>query len=203
MSFTRTGRKLSDSRRQNYRMRKGKVCGRPLFLWRDWSDLLPSLPASALKGEEIDLSSQKKAGNVESVQCPPLVSDYIWMGIRMELSHQIYQPHCSLSTWFKGSSRTTILKKKKRGLLSHGDSVCQATVCSHVAFSTAASGSTDGCVLTGLSAAWIFHGINMVKCSIMAPRVSPLFHVKAASQLPPSRLPVAVTCAFPSKKRYG
>lgn len=37
-----------------------KVCGRPLFLWRDWSDLLPSLPASALKGEEIDLSSQKK-----------------------------------------------------------------------------------------------------------------------------------------------
>lgn len=73
-----------------------KVCGRPLFLWKDWSDLLPSLPASALKGEEIDLSSQKKTGNVESVQCPPLISDYIWIGIRMELSHQIYQPHCSL-----------------------------------------------------------------------------------------------------------
>lgn len=153
MSFTRTGRKLSDSHRPNYRMRRGKSLRPTTFSMKrlKWSSSTTASVGTERRGNRPLLTKEdRKCG-----ECT-VSSTHIRLHLNGNkdgvVASDIATPLQPLNMWFKGSSCTNIVNKKKKGLLgllSHGGSVCQATICSHVAFSTAASGSTDGCVLTG------------------------------------------------------
>lgn len=60
MSFTRRGRKLSDSRRQNYRMIGGGGPDTSALYKKRLERSSSSLPASVPKGEKIDLAHKKQ-----------------------------------------------------------------------------------------------------------------------------------------------
>lgn len=159
-------------------MRK-KDQGTPPFIYRDWNN---SSSIAASTGRErggkrpLQTKSSKYVewllNNCKPLQCPQLNSVSSLYHKFELLSLQIFTyliPLHHIKMWFNATY--TVLtplcqrphwKNIFSRPLSHCVWVCQATICSHVAFSLVAFDFKNGCVLTGKSAAWIFHGINMV-----------------------------------------
>lgn len=115
MSFTRTGRKLSDSRRQNYRMRRGKSLRPTTFSMKrlEWSSSIPASAGIERRGNRpLLMRKDRKCG-----ECT-VSSTHIRLHLNGKdggVPSDIPTPLQPLNMWFKGSSRTTILNKKKGG----------------------------------------------------------------------------------------
>lgn len=113
MSFTRTGRKLSDSRRQNYRMRRGKSLQPSTFSVKrlKWSSSITASVGIERRGNRPLLTKKDRKCGERTVS-----STHIRLHLNGNkdgvVPSDIPTPLQPLNMWFKGSSHTNILNKK-------------------------------------------------------------------------------------------